>query len=209
MLDELAVWQVVDGGLANSPRTLGAGRHPIAASDSTFGVVYLEPNSSPLTLSLATFSAKGAATGVINAFSAQLTVVDNSNPVVAGLPCGKYALAWADFDSEGGDELDVAIRIVDPSVPVTTPPALANVTLSFSQFDPDIVWTGSQLVVAWVDTSNAATEPDLMFRTFDSSFNPTSGEQLPRRSRRARSRQRRRPGSRPSHRGWVRRKSSA
>ena len=86
-------------------------------------------------------------------------------------------MAWADFNSEAGDELDVAVRIVDPSTPVTTPPAHANTTLGFSQFDPDIVWTGSELVVAWVDTSNAATEPDLVFRTFDASFNPTSGEQ--------------------------------
>jgi hypothetical protein len=94
VLDELAVWQTNDAGaLANAPRTLGAGRHPIAASDSSFGVVYLEPNGNPLTLSLATFTPKGAATGIINPFSSQTTVVDNSNPVVAGLPCGKYAVA--------------------------------------------------------------------------------------------------------------------
>jgi hypothetical protein len=62
-------------------------------------------------------------------------------------------------------------------VPPTAVPALANTTTAFSQYDPDLIWTGSQLVVAWVDTSNAATEPDLRFRTFDGDFNPTSGEQ--------------------------------
>ena len=178
VIDELAVEQwTPDGGLSNAPRTLGAGRHPLAAGDATFGVVYLEPNSSPLTLSLATFGARGAATGVVNAFSAYSTVVDNSNPVVAALPCGQYAVAWADYDSEGGDELDVAVRIVDPSVPVTTPPAHANTSTNFSQFDPDILWTGSELVVAWVDDSDPATQPDLKFRTFDANLNPTSGEQ--------------------------------
>ncbi len=182
VLDELAAWQTrpdrgTDGGLSNAPRALGMGRQPIAASDSTLGVVYLEPFSNPLTLSLATCGAKGAATGIINPFSTQSTVVDNSNPVVAGLPCGQYAVAWADLDSEGGDELDIAISLVNPSVFPTSSPAHANTTTSFSQFDPDIVWTGSQLVVAWVDTSDAATQPDLRFRTFDGSFNPTSAEQ--------------------------------
>lgn len=178
VLDELAVWQEDDAGaLSNSPRTLGAGRHPVAASDSSFGVVYVEPFSSPLTLSLATFGAKGAATGIVVPFSGQTTVVDDSNPVVAGLPCGQYAVAWAAFGQDGGDELDVAIQLVDPAMPVTTSPAIANSETGFSQFDPDILWTGSQIVVAWVDDSDAATAPDLRFRTFDSSLNPTSSQQ--------------------------------
>jgi hypothetical protein len=178
VLDELAVWQVNDAGaLSNSPRALGAGRHPIAFSDSTFGIAYVEPQSNPLTLSLATFSAQGAATGIINAFSAQSTVVDSSYPVLAGLPGDRYAVAWPEYDSNGGDELDIALAIVDPSTPPQAPPVRANTTTVFSQFDPDIVWTGSQLVVAWVDTSNDATEPDLRYRTFDSDLNPTSDEQ--------------------------------
>jgi hypothetical protein len=145
----------------------------VAASDSTFGVVYLEPDSDPLTLSLATFGAKGAATGIVVPFSGQTTVVDDSNPVVAGLPCGQYAVAWAAF----GNELNVAVQIIDPANPPTAAPTIANTQTGFSQFDPDILWTGSELVVAWVDDSDAATAPDLRFRTFDSSLNPTSGQQ--------------------------------
>jgi hypothetical protein len=174
VLDELAVWQENDAGaLSNSPRTLGAGRHPVAASDSTFGVVYLEPDSNPLTLSLATFGAKGAATGIVAPFSGQTTVVDDSNPVVAGLPCGQYAVAWAAF----GNELNVAVQIIDPASPPTAAPTIANTQTGFSQFDPDILWTGSQLVVAWVDDSDPATAPDLRFRTFDGSLNPTSAQE--------------------------------
>jgi hypothetical protein len=174
VLDELAVWQENDAGaLSNSPRTLGAGRHPVAASDSTFGVVYLEPDSDPLTLSLATFGAKGAATGIVVPFSGQTTVVDDSNPVVAGLPCGQYAVAWAAF----GNELNVAVQIIDPASPPTAAPTIANTQTGFSQFDPDILWTGSQLVVAWVDDSDPATAPDLRFRTFDGSLNPTSAQE--------------------------------
>ena len=178
VLDELAVAPVAsDAGPSSLLRSLGASRHPVAASDSTFGAVYLETSNNPPTLSLTTFSAKGVATGVVNELSALSTVVDDSNPAVAGLPCGRYAVAWADYDSEGGDELDVAVQIVDPTVSVTSPPAIANVTTGFSQYDPDILWTGSEIVVAWVDNSDPATEPDLRFRTFDANFNPTSGEQ--------------------------------
>jgi hypothetical protein len=192
VLDELAVAPVApaapdagtdagtDGGsavYARPSRTLGAGRHTLAASDGTFAVVYLETTSNPLTLSLATFGAKGAATGIVNPFSAGSTVIDASNPVVAALPCDRYAVAWGDYDAQGGDELDVALRIVDPAVPVSGPPAHANSNTNFSQFDPDIVWTGSELAVAWVDDSNAATQPDLWVRTFDANGVPTNSEQ--------------------------------
>jgi hypothetical protein len=177
VLDELAVAQTAgDGGLSPAPHTLAAGRHPLAVSDTTFAAAYLEPNSSPLALSLATFGQLGEATGVVNTFSAQSTVVDQSNPVLAGLPLDMYAAAWADNGGDG-DELGVALRLVNPSVVSTTAPAFANVTTAFSQYDPDIVWTGSQVVVAWVDDSNAETAPDLRFRTFDQNLNPTSGEQ--------------------------------
>jgi len=40
-----------------------------------------------------------------------------------------------------------------------------------------MIWTGSELVVAWADDSNLATGPDLKYRTFDAFLNPTSGEQ--------------------------------
>ena len=178
MLDELAVAPgAADAGPSAVARTLGAGRHPVAASDSTFGAVLVQTGSGAPALSLATFSAKGAATGLVEPVGAGSSVVDGSNPVVAGLPCGRYAVAWAALDAEGGDELDVALQLVEPAAPALPPPAQANTTTDFSQYDPDILWTGSELVVAWVDDSDATTGPDLRFRTFDASLNPTSGEQ--------------------------------
>ncbi|MGH7297104.1 MAG: hypothetical protein ACRELB_19355 [Polyangiaceae bacterium] len=183
VLDELAVAPSGDGGLTADgsfttvTRSLGTGRHTVAASDSSLGVVYVETTATPVGLSLATFSAKGVGDASPYPLGAGSTVVDDSNPVVAGLPCGKYAVAWGDYDATGGDELDIAIRLVDPSVPAAAPPAHANTSTAFSQFDPDIVWTGSEIVVAWVDDSDAATEPDIRFRTFDASMNPTSAEQ--------------------------------
>jgi cysteine-rich repeat protein len=180
VLDELAVAPVVpDSGPVTAARTLGDGRHPVAVSDGTFAAVFVDESASALSLSLslATFGAKGAATGIVDRFSAGPNVVQSSNPVIAGLPCNRYAVAWADLDTEGGDELDIALKVVDPSQPTSAPPVYANSTTSFSQFDPDIVWTGGELVVAWVDTSDPATEPDIRFRTFDANLNPTSPEQ--------------------------------
>jgi hypothetical protein len=177
VLDELGVWQTSpDGGLANADRTLATGRHPLAAGDTTLGAVYLQPGGGSPTMALATFSPRGDATGTVVPFGAS-GVVDDSAPVVAALPCGKYAVSWADFDSAGGDELDVALALVDPSGPSVGATSYANANTSFSQFDPDIVWTGTELVVAWVDDSNAATAPDLRVRTFDANLVPTSGEQ--------------------------------
>ncbi len=178
VLDELAVVQgAADAGVQNSPRTIGVGRHPLAVSDNTFAVAYFEPQSSPLTLSLATFSEKGVATGTVNPFSTGTTVDEDSNPVLAALPCDQYVAAWTQLDAPGGDELDIALSLVNPSMPPVGTPSIANVTTEFSQFDPDVLWTGSEVVVAWVDDSDTATEPDIRFRTFDAALNPTSGEQ--------------------------------
>jgi cysteine-rich repeat protein len=174
VLDELVVAGNVDAGLTNS-RTLGVGRHTVAASTSSFGATYLDPNA--LTLSLATFSAKGVATGVVTLFSAQSTVVQDSNPVVAALPCDRYAVAWTDYDSEGGNELNVALRIVSPGTTPAAAPTIVNTVTSFSQFDPDIIWTGSELVLAWVDDTDPATAPDLRYATFDGQGEAISGPQ--------------------------------
>jgi hypothetical protein len=179
VIDELAVAPEVapDGGFVDSPRTLGAGRHPLAVSDSSYAVAYLSPFSSPLALSLATFNPKGVSTSTVTPLSVQSTVVDNSNPVVAGLPCGQYAAAWADFGGDG-DELGVALRLVQPGATPTGAPGFANTTTTASQYDPDILALSSgEVVVAWVDDSDPTTGPDLRWRSFDDSLHPTSAEQ--------------------------------
>ena len=176
VLDELVVAPTpVDGGPPNAQRTLGVGRHPVAASTSTLAVAYLEPNAAPLAISLATFSAKGVPGSVAHGIQGTSSILPTSNPVVAALPCDLYAVAWTDFGGDG-DELGVAVNVVVPGVPPTTPPVFANATTVGSQFDPDIVFTGSQLVVAWVDTSNPATQPDVVLRTLDATTLMPSAE---------------------------------
>jgi len=68
------------------------------------------------------------------------------------VPGGKYAVAYTDFNGDG-DELGIALRIVDPEIAPTGTPAHANATTIFSQYDPDVIATSSGLVLAWVDDS--------------------------------------------------------
>ncbi|HEV3192035.1 MAG TPA: hypothetical protein VGY54_16100, partial [Polyangiaceae bacterium] len=166
VLDELAVAQTGDGGPANSPHALGAGRHSAAAGTSTFAVAHVETTSQPLALSLATFTSKAVPTGDVRRFNVRSTALPESNPVIAALPCDSYVAAWTDFGGDG-DGLGVAMTVVQPGVTPSAPPVFANATAVFSQFDPDVVAVGSQIVVAWVDDSNAATQPDIRIRTFD------------------------------------------
>jgi hypothetical protein len=170
---------VVDTGDSGTPakRTLGDGPHPIAAASSgAFAVTFAEPDSSPLRLGLTTFSESGVASDVVTSISAGSTPVLMANPVVAAVPNGKFAVAYADFNGDG-DELGVALRIVDPANPPTGAPSHANTTTNFSQYDPDLIATSSGLVAAWVDDSDAATAPDIKWRTFGFDLQPTSAEQ--------------------------------
>ncbi|HLK37034.1 MAG TPA: hypothetical protein VKU41_09820 [Polyangiaceae bacterium] len=166
----------IDGGPAASPRTLGGGRHPIAVSDNTFAVVALENPSEPPTLSLATFNIVGTATNTVIPISAGSVVTDDGDPAVAALSCDRYVVAWNDLNGDG-DGRGVALRLVDSNAPPPmAPPAFANVTTQLEQFGPDVLWTGSSVVVAWTDTSDPINGPDVRLRTFDATLTPTSGE---------------------------------
>jgi hypothetical protein len=48
----------------------------------------------------------------------------------------------------------------------------ANAGTLFSQYDPDILWTGTEVVVAWTDDADLATGPDVKYRRFDEDLNP-------------------------------------
>ena len=176
VLDELAVLAGPEDAGSTPTRTIGGGRHPLAVSDNMAALAYFEPESTPPMVSLTTFSVTGIATGVINPFGTGSSVDEDSNPVLAALPCDRFVSAWTELDAPGGDELDIALRLVDPNVPPTGAPAFANVATSFSQYDPDVLFSGSTLVVAWSDDSNVATAPDIYYRTFDEALNPTSGD---------------------------------
>lgn len=167
---------IVDGGPPVAGRSLGAGRHPIAVTDDgRFAVAYVETQPH-VGLSLTHFSRRGTASDVVTLFSGGSTPVFDSNPVLAGLPGGGFAAAYAEFGGDG-DELGIALRAVTPGTPPAGAPSFANQRTQFSQYDPDAIFSNGQLVVAWIDNSDPATAPDVRYRTFDANLAPTSNEQ--------------------------------
>jgi hypothetical protein len=170
--DLLVSQPALDGGSQPS-RTLGTGRHPIGSGSSGFAVAWIEPKSPVVRLT--TYDLKGVPSGWFDTPSIGTTALTTSAPGVAALPNGKYAVAFTDFNGDG-DEEGIALRLVAPNNLSMGAPTHANMTTNYSQFDPDILWTGNDLVVAWVDNSNGQTGPDIRYRTFDSSLMPTSNE---------------------------------
>lgn len=168
---------IVDGGPPPAGRTLGAGRHPIAVTDTdAFAVAYVETQPS-VSLSLTHFSRKGVASDVVTTFSGGSHPVTDANPVLAGLPGGRFVAAYTELGGDG-DSLGIALRAVTPGTAPSGAPMFANQGTAFNQHEPDIVYVGSELVVAWIDDSNVATAPDIRFRTFDRNLTPaTVGDQ--------------------------------
>jgi hypothetical protein len=155
-------------------RYLGFGRHPHAGTADGFATVYVEQRADQPHVGATLFNIWGQPQHYVDV-SDGAEPVDEANPVVAALPGGAFAVAWSDFDGDGSD-LGVALRKVanDGALGAL---GSANAQPQFSQLNPDMVWTGAELVVAWEDYADAANGPDLRYRTFDANLNPTSGEQ--------------------------------
>jgi hypothetical protein len=86
--------------------------------------------------------------------------------------------AWTDMTSGtigDGDGLGVALRAVDASGN-PGPLAHADAHTAFNQFDPDVAWTGSEVVVAWIDESSPASKLDVRYRTFSAALAPLGDE---------------------------------
>jgi cysteine-rich repeat protein len=154
-------------------RRLGDSRHPAAAADAGFAIAVTEGNASPK-LFLASFDPAGVPGPIIGPLAGGASATPDS-PAVAALPGGKYAVVWTDPDIDG-DGLGIGMQLVDPATASADPPLAANAAKSFSQHDPDMIWTGSSLVVAWVDETSFATAPDLKLRMFGADLAPMSGD---------------------------------
>jgi cysteine-rich repeat protein len=159
-------------------RTLGDGRHPIAAGDLGFAVAFVEKDSTA-SIAMTPFTPLGVSRGA-RAISAGTSALPTSDPVLAALPGGRYAAAWTDLAGAqpgDGDALGVALRWVDPSgaLGVVTH---ANVGTAFNQYSPDILFDGSEVVVAWVDESKLETKLDIRYRRFSPALAPLGGEEV-------------------------------
>ena len=96
------------------------------------------------------------------------------HPVVAALPDGGFAIAYADVAD--GSSQGIALRRYDPKSAQLGPVTRANVVLTNAQRDPDIVWTGNALAVAWIDDSDPTAFGTVKVRTFSADLAPTSDE---------------------------------
>ena len=98
----------------------------------------------------------------------------DADPVIAALPAGGYAVAYAKLGVDD-DGLGIALARVSGDGTVTPVSAPANSTTDFSQRSPDILWTGSQLVVGWEDESTIPRR--ICTRRFNEQLLPTSGQE--------------------------------
>jgi cysteine-rich repeat protein len=146
------------------PRSLGTAPHVASGSNAGLAVVFTEQAATP-SVKLQRFGAAGSRRDPpIDVASDYAPLVD-ANPTVAELPDGRFAVAWTDGTS-GSPE--VRLRLVDngvlgPAQPVRT-------TASGVPTDPDMVWAGGRLVVAWTDLF------DVKVREFANDLTPLGPE---------------------------------
>ncbi len=154
-------------------RDLGGSRHPIAAGCNSVGLSLVDHSGALPALQLAVFSALGR---FVRGVPLGTAAVDQPAPAVAAFGDDTFAVAWTDFESDG-DELGVRLAKLSPSAMTQVPAGFANVTTEFSQRAPDVVFDGTELVVAWVDDSDPVNGPDIRYRTFKPDLTPLSDEQ--------------------------------
>jgi cysteine-rich repeat protein len=153
-----------------SPRfgqTLGVGRHPSSGSKRGVGIVYMD-DLDHSKVWLQPYDAWGAPNGARLDAAAGGLPTSAANPVVAALPSGRFAVAWVD-GLQGTP--DIALRSIDVGAPPSGTPSLAHDDSGGIQTDPDILWTGTEVVVAWTDGF------DLKSRRFDRNLTPLETEQ--------------------------------
>lgn len=150
-----------DGGAFQ--RVLGSARHAVAAGPNAngFAITYVESNPTPH-VAVRIFDADGVPVGAPIVLESPALV--DANPSIAAIG-NKYALAWT--TNARVDEQDVLLALVDPATAAITGPILANSTTVAAQYDADLVAIGSQIVVAWTDTSDPSNGPDVRYRAFD------------------------------------------
>ncbi|MBK7398377.1 MAG: hypothetical protein IPJ34_19310 [Myxococcales bacterium] len=159
----------IDAGVPLGKRSLGLGRHTVAADPSGLAVVFGEDK--PARFAIARFDSKGIASDVAVPITTG-GAAPAGNPVVAPLGSGEFVGAWT--TAIDGDGPGIAVRVIGAGS--LGPLVKVNVSTGFTQRDPDVLRVGSQLVFAWTDSSSAARGPDVKYRLFSTSLAPLGGE---------------------------------
>ncbi len=166
-----------DGGTPPAQdRTLGRCRHPIAAGSGGFAVALTDTSVSPYALRLRAFGENGTPGKTLEVATGP-TVLSEADPCVAALPSGGYAFAYSDLNGDG-DGRGVALKIVDPGGTSIGSLVRVNTTTVGNQDQPDAIWTGSELVVAFTDQSKSGNFRDVKLRRFDANGAAKGGEEV-------------------------------
>lgn len=149
-------------GLERSTLRLGSGRHPLAGSESGFAVAleeHLLPTGVP-SVRVARFDHAGTPTGSA-LVSEGLLLADRPSPVVALSPEGALLCAFTDY---GGDGDGLGLALVSWPAGSSEPEApiwLSDIEPFAAQSEPDLLALSSGYVLAYTDTSDALTGPDV------------------------------------------------
>lgn len=162
---------------ARAKRTLGRGRHPIAASTSSFAVSLVEQlTPAEQVVRVARYSTEGVLQGDV-VVSDGAWVADRADPVVAVLGNGDAVTAFTEFGGDG-DGLGIALRRIragqtqPDSIHWASEPAFA------AQYDADILALSDRILVAYTDEYDAVSGPDITLRAFDLDLKPLSSTVL-------------------------------
>jgi len=154
----------VDAGGGGATVQLGTAPHVAAASDSGFAVVHGLSGPIPA-VELQLFGESGARLGPPLDVAADYSPLPAANAAVAGLPGGRYAVAWT--DSMAGPP-EIRVRVVDGQT--LGPGRLVHDSVAGLHADPDVLWTGDRLIVAYTDLL------DVTYRAFAADLTPLGPE---------------------------------
>lgn len=99
--------------------------------------------------------------------------LSNADPVVAAISTTQYVAVWGDTGT-GQVGPGIAMAVLDTTSGTVGPVVHANAFTESPETEPDALWVGGSLVVAWTDDSG--DNPEIKYRTFDASLSATSGE---------------------------------
>ena len=155
-------------------RHLGAGRHPASASSLAQAVVSVDLMDADVgglsRISISTWSPVGEYKQTYRVAD----TLDDSDPVIAALADGSFAVAYSSLDADG-DGLGIGLARIPASGGAVTLSGPANATTVFGQHSPDILFTSDHVIVAWQDDSPSAGTT-VCHRRFDSQLAAVGAE---------------------------------
>src|SRR5262249_5384028 len=134
----------------------GTAPHVAAASETGAAAVYADQGK----IWVQRLGAAGALGGSPNNVSIGFMPLVPSNPAIAALPDGGYAIAWT--DGIAGNP-DVRLRVLGSALGGAR---LAHDDSAGFQQDPDLLWVRDRLIVSWTDLLQ------VKYRAFGSDLTP-------------------------------------